>query len=147
MGGASGIKKHISDFVKFTTSDSYKEDYHKMCKDMTEVFRQKCELGLMPSYTSRLDMTQERYLDISIDPAKSEMIFIFVNRDPDSSVAARELDKCLRKYGVDKMKNIYVATSSDMGYIMFRYADKGNKDRYIPIQKYAEDYGYKYDNE
>ena len=147
MDDTSGIEKHISDFVKFTTDEMYKEDYYKMCKDMTEVFRQKCELGLIPSYTSRLDMTQERYLNISIDPAKAEMIFIFVNRDPDSSVAARELDKCLRKYSLDKMKNIYVATSSDMGYVMFRYADKGKKDRYITIQKYAEDYGYEYDNE
>lgn len=147
MGGTSGIVKHISDFIKFTNTDKYKEDYHKMCADMSIVFRQKCELGLIPSYTSRLDMTQDRYLDVSIDPNSVEMIFIFLNRDPDSTVAAKKLDKCLKKYGLEKMKNIYVATSSDMGYIMFRYSDKGKTDRYIPIQKYAEAYGYKYDNE
>lgn len=41
MGGASGIVKHVSDFIKFTGSDMYKEDYHKMCTDMAVVFRQK----------------------------------------------------------------------------------------------------------
>lgn len=142
MGGKSGIDKHISDFIKFTHSEKYKTVYNEMCEDMALVFRQKCELGLVPAYTSRLDMTQERYLDITINPNNVEMIFMFINRDPDSSVAAGELYNCWNKYDREILKKIYVGTSSDMGYIMFRYGEKGIKDRYIPISEYIKMYGY-----
>lgn len=140
MSGASGIQKHISDFLKFTQSETYKADYIDMCKDMTEVFRQKCRLGLIPAYTGRLDMTKEKYLDISIDPQKVEMIFMFANRDPDSIVAPKELAKCIKEYGKEATQNIYVATSSDMGYVMFRYSEKGKTDKYIPICDYVKKY-------
>lgn len=142
MGGRSGIDKHISDFLKFTQEDQYSGAYVEMCKDMALVFRQKCELGIVPSYTSRLDMSQKKYLDISIDPNNVEMIFMFINRDPDSSVAARELYNSCKKYGKDNMKNIYIANASDLGYIMFRYGDKGKADRYMPVENYIRAYGY-----
>lgn len=142
MCGQSGIEKHISDFLKFTTDEKYKAIYHEMCRDMALVFKQKCELGLIPAYTSRLNLTKNNYTDITIDPENVEMIFVFINRDPDSGIAAREIDKCIKKFGKDNFSNIYVGTSSDMGYLMFRYEDNGKTDRYIPITEYIKKYGY-----
>lgn len=142
MSGRSGIEKHISDFIKFTTDKKYTAVYNEMCKDMALVFRQKCELGLIPAYTSRLDMTKEKYLDITINPNNVELIFIFINRDPDSRVAAKEIYKCIEKYDGDMISNIYVGTSSDMGYLMFRYGNQGKTDRYIQIKEYVKKYGY-----
>lgn len=147
MRNPSGIDKHISDFIKFTHDVSNKSAYHEMCKDMELVFKQKCELGLIPAYTGRLDMTKNNYTDITIDPDNVEMIFVFINRDPDSSMAADELYKCWNKYDKNTLKKIYVATASEMGYLMFRYRyeNKEKKDRYIPISEYIKSYGYEID--
>ena len=142
MGNKSGIGKHISDFVKFTTDEKYKKAYINMCKDMETVFKQKCELGLLPAYTSRLNMENPKYSTITIDPNKTELIFVFINRDPDSSVAARELHKCYLKYGKEKLSNVYMATSSDVGYMLFRYGDNCKQDRYITLTDYIKSYGY-----
>nr|MCR5235635.1 hypothetical protein [Lachnospiraceae bacterium] len=80
----------------------------------------------------------EKYYNISIDEKKPEFIFIFANRDPDSAIAKRELNAAIEEYGSEAVKDFFVATSSDMGYVMFRYSQKGTVDRYIPIEDYVK---------
>ena len=131
MDGKSGIKKHIGDYLNFKNMPAY----HEMCRDMEDVFYQKCKLGLVPAYTTRLKM-EDSYYKIKIDDTNVDFVFVFANRDPDSTRAREEIKKAIDEYGEDLLNDIYVANSSEMGYILFRYADKGNIDRYIPISKF-----------
>jgi hypothetical protein len=131
MDGSSGVQKHIKDYLGFIQS----EEYHDMCRDMEKVFYQKCMLGLIPSYTTRLK-EDERYYNITIDDSKVDFVFMFANRDPDSIVAKRELQESIKQFGKTATERIYIAVSSDVGYIMFRYVGEDGKDRYIPIEKY-----------
>lgn len=131
MEGDSGVLKHIGDYLAFCQ----RPEYHDMCRDMEKVFLQKCELGLIPAYISESSGKKTR---ISINDEDVDCVFIFANRDPDSTLAKRELSKAIEKYGAEATKSIYVATASDMGYVLFRYGDKGKRDRYIPIADYVE---------
>ena len=133
MTGKSGIKKHIADYIEFVGM----KEFHDMCRDMEKVFKQKCELGLIPAYTSRLKSNVDDYYNISIDDTKVELIFMFANRDPDSIIAKRELKKAMGKYGKNDTEKIYIATSCDVGYTLFRYAEKGKTDRFIQISRIA----------
>ena len=133
MDGRSGVQKHIKDYLGFIQS----EEYHDMCRDMEKVFYQKCMLGLIPSYTTRLKK-DESYYNITIDDSKVDFVFMFANRDPDSSVAKRELQESIKQFGKTATERIYIAVSSDVGYIMFRYVGEDGKDRYIPIEKYIQ---------
>lgn len=133
MDGSSGIQKHIDDYLAYIQS----QEYHTMCRDMEKIFYQKCKLGLIPAYTSRLK-DEDTYHNITIDDAKVDFVFMFANRDPDSSLAKRELQKAIDKHDEDATKQIYVATASDVGYVMFRYAKDGKMDRYIPINDYVK---------
>ncbi|MCR4658543.1 MAG: hypothetical protein K5770_20280, partial [Lachnospiraceae bacterium] len=101
MAGRSGIIKHIGDYLRFVK----RPEYIEMCRDMEKVFYQKCELGLIPSYTSRLKTDSEKYYNISIDEKKPEFIFIFANRDPDSAIAKRELNAAIEEYGSEAVKD------------------------------------------
>jgi len=132
MDGDSGIQKHINDYLAFIQ----RPEYHEMCRDMEYVFYQKCVLGLIPAYTTRLQ-NDENYYRITIDYSKVDFVFMFANRDPDSILAKRELQEAIRIHGVEATKSIYVAKSSDVGYGMFRYANNGKTDRYIPISEYV----------
>ncbi len=132
MPGDSGIEKHISDYLDFIKSDTYKD----MCSDMEKVFFQKCELGLIPAYTKK--RTEKKFYEITINPDDVDYIFIFANRDPDSSLAKRELSKAVNSFGKDAVRDIYVAKSSEMGYVLFRYDENGKIDRYIPITEYVQ---------
>lgn len=131
MTGRSGIQKHINDFLAFVK----RPEYHDMCRDMEKLFYQKCMLGLIPSYTSRLPANED-YYRITIDDTKVDFVFMFANRDPDSTLAKRELQKSIEEHGEEAVREIYVSQASDVGYIMFRYADNGRSDRYIPIREY-----------
>lgn len=132
MSGKAGIEKHIDDYLAFTEM----KGYHDMCRDMEKVFYQKCKLGLIPAYTSRLSK-DEKYYMVSIDDNNVDFVFMFVNRDPDSIVAKRELAKSIEKHGKEKTSKIFVANSSDIGYTMFRYSEMGSIDRYVGIEEYV----------
>ncbi len=63
---------------------------------------------------------------------------MFVNTNPDSPVAVRELKAVVNEYPQDVTDHIFVAVSSEMGYVLFRYEDEGEKDRYIKIADYVK---------
>ncbi len=71
----AGIEAHLKDFKSFVES----ADLKLFCKDQSNIFRQKCELGLIP------DMQNMPY-KINIQSEETEMIFLLANHDPDSTV-------------------------------------------------------------
>lgn len=81
LKGDSGIEEHLHDFNAFV-QDS--ERLQEFAKDMAEVFRQKCELGLVGGL-------QEKQYQISIDYSTPEIIFAFAEHDPDSEILKRIL--------------------------------------------------------
>lgn len=75
LQGSSGIATHLDDFKTFIDSAEFEE----FCKDQSNIFWQKCELGLIP------DMLKMPH-DINIQVAGKEMIFLLANHDPDSTI-------------------------------------------------------------
>lgn len=75
LQGNAGIVTHIDDFKAFIES----ADMKNFCKDQDDIFRQKCELGLIP------DMMKMPH-DINIQTEGMEMVFLLANHDPDSKI-------------------------------------------------------------
>ena len=106
LRGDAGIRKHLSDMNQFLTNKELLKDF---CEDMSQVFRQKCELGLVEGLV-------EKQYQVSIRPEDVEVIFIFANHDPDSRILDDELS-------IAKAQNypfpIKIAQSSMMGYGLY----------------------------
>ena len=103
----AGVNKHLEDFNRFLTNE---ENLKFFCKDMTEVFKQKCELGLVDGIQSH------QLKKFEITPNSSEVIFIFANHDPDSQV----LDDIIKdSKNQDYSFPIMIANSSNMGYCLY----------------------------
>ena len=106
LTGTAGIQKHLDDFKAFL-NDQQKLTF--FCKDMSEVFRQKCKLGLV-------DGLKETQHNVSINTENPEVIFIFANHDPDSKI----LNNILRTIkSTDYTFPILIAQASNMGYGLY----------------------------
>ena len=129
--GSAGIKKHIEDYLAFIRKDEYCE----MCKDMETLFVQKCKLGLIPAFKQ-----SEKIKDISIDSSKNELVFVYANSDPDSTVDKTEWESIKGlNIAEDDLNKIFVGKASGFGYCLFRYENYGSpnqKDLYIKISDY-----------
>ena len=119
--GKAGIKKHIDDYLGFIKRD----EYHDMCRDMEEVFVQKCKLGLIPAY-NQADKCEK----IGINDDISDLVFVFANSDPDGCNDAEEW-RSVKNYDINDLKKIYIGQASGFGYSLFRYENEGADDRYI----------------
>ena len=62
MCGQSGIEKHISDFLKFTTDEKYKAIYHEMCRDMAFYNSQLRHILLQASLNPETDAPWHKIL-------------------------------------------------------------------------------------
>lgn len=82
LGGTSGIEKHLQDFSSFVADP---DRLRKFTRDMEEVFRQKCELGLVRGL-------QEKQFRLNVDHSAPEVIFAFAEHDPDSGILKRILN-------------------------------------------------------
>ena len=76
LGGAAGIEKLLQDFNFFVTDT---DQLQAFTQDMAEVFRQKCELGLVKGL-------QEKQFQLNVDCSVPEVIFAFAEHDPDSGI-------------------------------------------------------------
>lgn len=76
LGGEAGIEKHLRDFNTFVSDTAKLQEF---TLDMAEVFRQKCELGLVGGL-------QEKQFQLNVDCSAPEVIFAFAEHDPDSGV-------------------------------------------------------------
>lgn len=105
LDGNAGIKKHLEDFKTFLGD---KDKVKALCNDMSEVFKQKCQLGLV-------DHLKDHQYDVKISPENPEVIFIFANHDPDSN----RLREILSKINLPNKFSIKIAKSSNMGYGLY----------------------------
>ena len=110
--GSAGLEKHLCDFDTFVRG----VEMDAFCADMAKVFRQKCELGLIP------DMAEKKH-DILISKEDMELIFLIANHDPDKTKLGTVVDRIAelareREYPF----TIKFATASMMGYTL--YADQ-----------------------
>ena len=106
VGGSAGIKKHLDDLKSFIDD---KEKLKEFKEDMEQVFKQKCNLGLM-------DGLQEHQFKVSLSDDEPEVIFIFANHDPDS----KKINNILSDINIsDYSFKILAAQSSFMGYGLY----------------------------
>ena len=106
VGGNAGIKKHLDDLKSFIDD---KEKLKEFKEDMEQVFKQKCNLGLM-------DGLQEHQFKVSLSDDEPEVIFIFANHDPDS----KKINNILSDINIsDYPFKILAAQSSFMGYGLY----------------------------
>jgi hypothetical protein len=104
--GAAGIKKHLDDFQAFLNDA---EKVISFCQDMSEVFYQKCVLGLV-------DGLKDGQFSVNISFANPEVIFVFANHDPDSQILTNILSKIdTSVYSFP----ILIANASHMGYGLY----------------------------
>lgn len=81
LDGESGIEKHLQDLNSFVSDTTRLQEF---TWDMEEVFRQKCELGLVKDL-------HENQFRLHVDCSAPEVIFAFAEHDPDSAVLKRIL--------------------------------------------------------
>ncbi len=106
LKGTAGIEKHLDDFQAFLSDTEKVEDF---CQDMSLVFSQKCQLGLV-------DGLNKKQYKVKISSENPEVIFIFANHDPESKILPAVLKKVeLKKYTFP----ILVANASYMGYGLY----------------------------
>ena len=108
LNNTAGIIKHLNDFQAFL-ADAEKVD--AFCKDMSNVFQQKCTLGLV-------DYLKEKQYRVNISTENPEVIFIFANHDPDSKILKNILGNINPS---DYTFPILIANAVHMGYGL--YAD------------------------
>lgn len=105
----SGIKEHLNDLKSFMSMG--KEGLDDFKKDIETVFKQKCQLGLV-------DGLQEKQYEVSISFENPEVIFLFANHDPDSSVLVEELAG-INYNDYKDIFDIYIAEASYIGYGLY----------------------------
>ena len=74
LSGTAGLMDHLKDFEHFRQA----VNLPAICADYAEVFRQKCELGLIP------DMKALPH-DITIQSTDIALIFLLANHDPEKT--------------------------------------------------------------
>lgn len=106
LRGVAGIQKHLDDFQRFLHD---KEKVDRFCEDMSVVFKQKCQLGLV-------DGLKESQFEVKISTENPEVIFIFANHDPDSKIL-RDIFRGIAP--ANYTFPIFVAEASHMGYGLY----------------------------
>ena len=109
LNNESGIKEHLNDLKSFMSIEKEKLDDFK--KDIETVFKQKCQLGLV-------DGLQEKQYEVSISFENPEVIFLFADHDPDSSVLVKELTD-INYNDYKDVFDIYIAEASYIGYGLY----------------------------
>lgn len=109
LNNDSGIKEHLNDLKNFMSIGKEKLDDFK--KDIETVFKQKCQLGLV-------DGLQEKQYEVSISFENPEVILLFADHDPDSSVLVKELTD-INYNDYKDVFDIYIAEASYIGYGLY----------------------------
>lgn len=118
VGGSAGIKKHLDDLKSFIDD---KEKLKEFKEDMEQVFKQKCKLGLIDGLSENLtnqlnDKSNQKQVNIRLSDDEPEVIFIFVNHDPES----KKINNILSDINIsDYPFKILAAQSSFMGYGLY----------------------------
>jgi hypothetical protein len=103
--GSAGIQKHIIDFENFTVNPQTVSEFKE---EMLSVFRQKRQLGLIPSLSGNGNLN-----DVTQFTDEIELMFLIANHDPASSILQTELS------GFNN-QNIKFITSNFTGFGLFK---------------------------
>lgn len=103
--GGAGIKAHFEKMKGFLAD---KAKVQALCEDMSEVFMQKCRLGLVDK------LIETQYAKVKINSEEPEIIFIFADHDP----ASKQLSQEVREAG-PCLDHVFVANASHMGYGLY----------------------------
>ena len=117
--GSAGVQKHLEDYVEILENQEIR---NKIAEDMEQVFRQKKEMGLIPG--SHGDIAE-----ITIEKGTFEFVFALLGRNTNETVLISELQKCLERFGEEKLKEVYIAQTSELGVGLY-------EDRMIPLKEY-----------
>lgn len=117
LKGSAGIEKHLEDFRTFLSD---KEKVKQFCEDMSVVFAQKCALGLVAGQEDILHEFQinpkNELPEFRISPLNPEVIFIFANHDPESTILPAAIEAVDPD---DYPFPIMIAEASNMGYGLY----------------------------
>lgn len=118
LGGSAGIVKHLADFQLFLDN---RQKVKEFSEDITKVFKQKCELGLVDGLQEHQYKCsdEKKETDYVLNCDNIEVIFILANHDPDTTGLAKQLQEINPS---DYKFPIKVAMASFMGYGL--YVDK-----------------------
>lgn len=118
LGGTAGIEKHLDDLADFLGDAEKLKDF---CLDMGAVFRQKCELGLVPT-------VPEHKREVTVTAENPEVILAVADHDPAKPALANVLSALdLNKYNF----SLRIATASLLGGALF-------VECMLPIPKYLQ---------
>ena len=105
LKGDAGIVAHLEDFKVFIKSP----DVQDFCKDQSDIFYQKCEMGLIP------DMSDKPH-NIQVQSEGMEIVFLLANHNPDSRI----LKEVVSSIDLDKYDfSIKFCRASMMGYCLY----------------------------
>jgi hypothetical protein len=111
LTAAAGLAKHAQDIEAFLTpvaEETFSRPYELLRRELRAVFELKQRLQL-PSLPKRMQKVQLELTD------RPEVVLVFANHQPASSVLAREL----RALPKSKLADFRVATASHVGYGLF----------------------------
>jgi len=127
MKGDAGVKKHVEDIISFLDKKRYRS---RITREVTSLFNQKYELGLIPSAPKEIEIQQDCSL---------ELIILVGNHNPASKRLDAELMKVYKSPKYQELLNlgcsIKIARASLLGYGLY-----DNDKCMIPIEKYLEEY-------
>ncbi|MHC5006694.1 MAG: hypothetical protein ACYTGF_04955 [Planctomycetota bacterium] len=107
LGGESGLPEHCRDFVSVAQDG---ERLQRLCEEMSRVFQQNYDLGLIPGCKKPLQ---------SISPAELQVVFVLANTDPQSG----KLSEAIEKIDGDDLDQIpggvWFGRASHFGYGLF----------------------------
>ena len=112
--GNPGLKKHLEDFRQFLANEATRKEF---CKDMEEIFNQKCRLGICIIDNSE---KQQIRTPICIKNFTIEVIFLLANHQPRSCKLHKELQTINFS---DYDFPVRFAVSSMMGYGLYDNGD------------------------
>ena len=118
LGGTAGIEKHLQDYNSFVADTTQLQEF---TRDMAEVFRQKCELGLVKGL-------QEKQFQLNVDCSAPGVIFAFAEHDPDSRILKNIL------HDIDETKYTFpirLASASLLGCGLY-------EDHMLTVEEYLQ---------
>ena len=148
IDGKSGVMEHITDYINLMND---KKAINEIIQDMEIIIKQKCALGLFDRCDCFANIGEEYIASLNGNASCEshgqkitfnkdypvEFVFLFVNYDPTSTRLYNELKSVFSKFESNELKNIYVASASELGYGLYRY-NKDKTNRFIPLETYYQ---------
>lgn len=108
IAGECGLLEHLRDFATLARDPQRIE---QLCAEMTCVFQQKHQLGLIPGTSHAVE---------SISAERLQVLFVLANTDPSASLLARALDEVNEEFSPLFPGGIWISRASQFGAGLFQ---------------------------